>query len=66
MYAIRSYYARRVRGIEGVLAYYRELAARREELPFEIDGVVVKVDDLALQRELGEKSRAPRWRNNFV
>jgi len=52
---------RRVRGIEGVLAYYRELAARREELPFEIDGVVVKVDDLALQRELGEKSRAPRW-----
>jgi len=52
---------RRVRGIDGVLAYYRELVARREELPFEIDGVVVKVDDLALQRELGEKSRSPRW-----
>jgi DNA ligase (NAD+) len=52
---------RRVRGIEGVLDYYRDLAERREELPFEIDGVVVKVDNLALQRELGEKSRSPRW-----
>jgi DNA ligase (NAD+) len=52
---------RRVRGIEGVLDYYRDLAKRREALPFEIDGVVVKVDNLALQRELGEKSRSPRW-----
>ncbi len=51
----------RVRGISGVLDYYRDLAERREELPFEIDGVVVKVDDLTLQRELGEKSRSPRW-----
>ena len=52
---------RRVRGMDGVLDYYRDLAKRREALPFEIDGVVVKVDNLALQRELGEKSRSPRW-----
>lgn len=52
---------RRTRGIEGALAFYREMASRRDELPYEIDGIVVKVDDLALQRELGEKSRSPRW-----
>lgn len=52
---------RRVRGIGAVLAYYREMTERRETLPYEIDGVVVKVDSFALQRELGEKSRSPRW-----
>ncbi len=50
-----------VRGVSGIIAYFQELAERREELPFEIDGVVVKVNSRALQRELGEKSRAPRW-----
>lgn len=50
-----------VRGSEGVIQYYTELAARRDVLPYEIDGVVVKINDLSLQRELGEKSRTPRW-----
>ena len=40
---------------------YRELAELRSELPYEIDGMVVKVDDLALQRRLGNTARAPRW-----
>ncbi|HEY6871208.1 MAG TPA: NAD-dependent DNA ligase LigA [Geobacteraceae bacterium] len=52
---------RRVSGIRGVLAYYREIGEKRESLPYEIDGVVVKVDSFPLQRELGEKSRSPRW-----
>ena len=52
---------RKVAGIGGVLAYYREIAEKRESLPYEIDGVVVKVDSFTLQRELGEKSRSPRW-----
>ncbi|KAF0220386.1 MAG: DNA ligase [Geobacteraceae bacterium] len=52
---------RKVSGIGGVLAYYREMTEARETLPYEIDGVVVKVDSFALQRELGEKSRSPRW-----
>jgi DNA ligase (NAD+) len=52
---------KRVSGIGAVLAYYREMAEDRENLPYEIDGVVVKVDSFALQRELGEKSRSPRW-----
>ncbi|MFZ3209857.1 MAG: NAD-dependent DNA ligase LigA, partial [Geobacteraceae bacterium] len=53
--------ARKVRGIAGILAYFRELTGQRESLPYEIDGVVVKVDSFAMQRELGEKSRSPRW-----
>ena len=50
-----------VRGIDGCLAYYEELGARRELLSYEIDGVVYKVNSRAEQRELGFVSRAPRW-----
>ncbi|MEO8486740.1 MAG: NAD-dependent DNA ligase LigA, partial [Betaproteobacteria bacterium] len=50
-----------VAGLAGLLVYYRELGARRDELPFEIDGVVYKVDDFAQQRALGFVSRAPRF-----
>ncbi|HKL26977.1 MAG TPA: NAD-dependent DNA ligase LigA, partial [Desulfuromonadales bacterium] len=52
---------RRVSGIEDVIAFYAEANGKREQLAYEIDGVVVKVDDLSLQRELGEKTRTPRW-----
>lgn len=48
-------------GVEGLLAYYRQIGAEREQLPFDIDGVVYKVNDLALQRSLGFVSRAPRF-----
>ena len=41
--------------------FYRELQERRSELPYEIDGMVIKVDDLALQERLGAVSRSPRW-----
>jgi DNA ligase (NAD+) len=50
-----------VRGVEGVKQFYNDMAGRRESLPYEIDGVVVKVDSFALQRDLGEKTRSPRW-----
>lgn len=52
---------RLTRGIDEVIARYNELLALRETLPFEIDGMVVKVNSFALQQELGEKSRTPRW-----
>jgi len=46
---------------DGCLAYYRQMAAARAQLPYQIDGVVYKVDDMLLQRQLGFVSRAPRW-----
>lgn len=50
-----------VAGVEGCLAFYKEMGAKRDSLPYEIDGVVYKVNDLVQQRELGFVSRAPRW-----
>ncbi len=50
-----------VRGLDGVLGYYRKMGARRPSLPFDIDGVVYKVNDLALQERLGYVARAPRF-----
>jgi DNA ligase (NAD+) len=49
------------RTLEEVDAYAREFGERRHGLDHEIDGVVVKVDQIALQRQLGSTSRAPRW-----
>jgi len=49
------------RGIDQVTEVYHDLEARRESLPYDIDGLVVKVNDFDLQRELGERSRSPRW-----
>jgi len=52
---------RRVTSVEEILAFHAELEARRDELGYEIDGVVVKLDDLAAREELGATSRHPRW-----
>jgi DNA ligase (NAD+) len=52
---------RLVRGLDATLAFCRDWEERRHGLDYEIDGVVVKVDDLALQRQLGATSHAPRW-----
>ena len=53
--------ARKVRGVKAAFARCHELETRRHDLPYEIDGVVVKVDDLAIHDRLGATSRAPRW-----
>ncbi|SNB47989.1 NAD-dependent DNA ligase LigA [Geobacter sp. DSM 9736] len=53
--------AEKVNGVAGILAYYEGIGKDRDSLPYEIDGVVVKVDSLHLQRELGVKSRSPKW-----
>jgi DNA ligase (NAD+) len=47
--------------IEGCWAYYQSILAQRDSLPFDIDGVVFKVNSTALQEQLGFVSRAPRW-----
>jgi DNA ligase (NAD+) len=50
-----------VTGLAGLKAYYQRIGAAREQLPFDIDGVVYKVNAFNLQHELGFVSRAPRW-----
>lgn len=54
-------YRDRVQGPAGLLAFYERIGAVRDQLPYEIDGVVYKVDDLRQQRQLGFVSRAPRF-----
>ncbi len=51
----------RVAGIDACIGFYRKISETRARLPYEIDGVVFKVDDLAQQAALGFVSRAPRW-----
>ncbi|MGR4863738.1 NAD-dependent DNA ligase LigA [Caulobacter sp. LARHSG274] len=53
--------ARRVQDAQGLLDAYAEFEVLRPKLPFDIDGVVYKVDDLEQQRRLGFVSRSPRW-----
>jgi DNA ligase (NAD+) len=50
-----------VRGADGLAQFHRDVEAKRADLPFDIDGVVYKVDRLELQRQLGFVTREPRW-----
>jgi DNA ligase (NAD+) len=52
---------RTVKGPEALAQAYREAEEARESLPFEVDGIVVKVNDLSLQERLGFRQRSPRW-----
>jgi DNA ligase (NAD+) len=50
-----------VQGAAGLVAFHQRMAAERDDLPYDIDGVVYKVNDLALQSRLGFVTREPRW-----
>ncbi|WP_036141955.1 NAD-dependent DNA ligase LigA [Luteibacter sp. 9135] len=49
------------KGFDGLIAYFRKIGNKRDHLPYDIDGVVYKLDDYEGQREMGFVSRAPRW-----
>lgn len=49
------------RSLSEIFQYRDEIETRRDELPYEIDGLVVKVNDIALQQRLGQIARSPRW-----
>lgn len=50
-----------LQGLDEILDYYRRLESRKAQLPYDIDGVVLKLNDFAKQQQLGYTSRAPRW-----
>ncbi len=52
---------KRVDSLADVKTYYQDILKRRDALPYEIDGVVIKIDDIAVQERLGFVARAPRW-----
>ncbi len=54
-------FVRRLSGIEEALGYHHEIEEKREGLNYELDGVVLKVDSIALQERLGMLTRSPRW-----
>jgi DNA ligase (NAD+) len=60
-FPVNAEYSRACRTFREVLEFYREMTDRKDSLPYEVDGIVVKVDAVGLQRELGEISRSPRW-----
>ena len=47
--------------MEDIWAFIQEVAAERDSLPYDIDGIVIKVNSLAMQKELGFTVKAPRW-----
>ncbi len=49
------------KNIDEALEFYRQMQQRREELPYEIDGIVIKVNDFGIRQAVGEVSRSPRW-----
>jgi DNA ligase (NAD+) len=58
---LRTAPSRTCSGIDDIRSYYNQALATRDAQPYDMDGIVLKVDELALQRELGVRSRSPRW-----
>lgn len=54
-------HTKRCPDLDAVIAHFHHLATIRHDLPYEIDGMVVKVDDFSVQKRLGTKARSPRW-----
>jgi DNA ligase (NAD+) len=53
--------AEKLKGINGAIRYYLRINKKREELDYEIDGIVIKINHLGLQKRLGAKAKSPRW-----
>jgi DNA ligase (NAD+) len=56
-----SQYVGLCENVDQVMAFYEKILALRNDLPYEIDGIVIKINDFAMQRAAGELSRSPRW-----
>ncbi len=51
--------------LEDVIIYYKQWVEKREEIPYEVDGIVIKVNDIAQQKELGATAKSPRWATSY-
>ncbi len=51
--------------LEDVIIYYNQWVEKREEIPYEVDGIVVKVNDISQQNELGSTAKSPRWATSY-
>lgn len=51
--------------LEDVIIYYNQWVEKREEIPYEVDGIVVKVNDISQQKELGATAKSPRWATSY-
>ena len=51
--------------LEDVFIYYNQWVEKREEIPYEVDGIVVKVNDISQQKELGSTAKSPRWATSY-
>ena len=51
--------------LEDVIIYYNQWVDKREEIPYEVDGIVVKVNDMSQQNELGATAKSPRWATSY-
>ena len=56
-----SQYVELCESVDQIKAYYRKMLGLRNDLPYEADGIVIKVNEFAIQEKLGELSRSPRW-----
>ena len=54
-------WARSVQSVAGVQDFYNEIMMKRDEIPFDIDGLVVKVNPVAIQEKMGARANSPRW-----
>ena len=59
--SIKSRYVEEVLDVNGIMDFISYWDSKREDLPFEIDGIVIKVNELAIQNEIGNTSKSPRW-----
>ena len=54
-------WARRLNSVAGVQDFYNEIMLKRDEIPFDIDGLVIKVNSVAIQEKMGARANSPRW-----
>ena len=54
-------FARRVNSVSAVQDFYNEIMLHRDEIPFDIDGLVIKVNSIAIQEKMGARANSPRW-----